>query len=128
MGVDGMVRLPALIEAAWPGGEYGDNRGWGQDRLLPFATILTTAMDSPGGHAPDRPPRSGQPEPRHGDRLSEDWVGEFTNFWQPDDFDQPNNLHYSLLAKSAALPSDVLAASPTAARLSAGPTPRRPAT
>ena len=108
MGVDGMVRIPALIEAAWPGGEYGDNPGWGQDRLLPFATILTTAMDTRAAtpqidrHDPDNQNLA------DGDRLGEDWVREFTNFWQPDDFDQPNNLHYSLLVKSAALPSDVL--------------------
>jgi hypothetical protein len=108
MGVDGMVRIPALVEAAWPGGEYGDNPGWGQERLLPFATILTTAMDTRAAtpqidrHDPDNESLAA------GDRLNEDWVREFTNFWQPDDFDQPNNLHYSLLVRIAALPSDVL--------------------
>jgi hypothetical protein len=108
MGVDGMVRIPALVEAAWPGGEYGDNRGWGQERLLPFAAILTTAMDTRAAtpqidrHDPDNQDLG------DGDRLREDWVREFSNFWQPDDFDHPNNLHYSLLVKSAALPSDVL--------------------
>ena len=35
--------IPALVEAAWPGGEYGDNPGWGQERLLPFATIIILA-------------------------------------------------------------------------------------
>ncbi|HEY6416585.1 MAG TPA: hypothetical protein VIX41_10120, partial [Acidimicrobiales bacterium] len=108
MGVDGMVRIPALIEAAWPGGEYGDNPGWGQDRLLPFAAILTTAMDTRAATPQiDR----GDPDNQDladGDRLNEDWVRDFTDFWQPDEFDQPNNLHYSLLVKSAALPSDVL--------------------
>jgi hypothetical protein len=108
MGVDGMIRIPALIEAAWPGGQYGDNPGWGQDRLLPFATILTTAMDTRtatpqiDGHDPDNQDLA------DGDRLGEDWVREFTDFWQPDEFDQPNNLHHSLLVRSAALPSDVL--------------------
>jgi hypothetical protein len=108
MGVDGMVRIPALIEAAWPGGEHGDNQGWGQDRLLPFATILTTAMDTRAAtpqidrHDPDNQNLA------DGDRLGAEWVREFTDFWQPDDFDQPNNLHYSLLVKGAALPSDVL--------------------
>lgn len=108
MGVDGMVRIPALIEAAWPDGEYGDNPGWGQERLAPFAMLLTTAMDT----------RAATPEIDHhdpdnqdladGDRLGEDWVDEFTNFWQADEFDQPNNLHYSLLVEHAALPTDVL--------------------
>jgi hypothetical protein len=108
MGVDGMIRIPALVEAAWPGGEYGDHPGWGQDRLLPFATILTTAMDTRAAtpqidrHDPDNQNLAGS------DRLGEEWVREFTDFWQPDEFDQPNNLHYSLLVKSAALPSDVL--------------------
>jgi hypothetical protein len=108
MGVDGMIHIPALIEAAWPGGEYGDNPGWGQDRLLPFATILTTAMDTRAAtpqidrHDPDNEDLAA------GDRLGEEWVREFTDFWQPDEFDQPNNLHHSLLVKSAALPSDVL--------------------
>jgi hypothetical protein len=108
MGVDGMIRIPALIEAAWPGGQYGDNPGWGQDRLLPFATILTTAMDTRTAtpqidrHDPDNQDLA------DGDRLGEDWVREFTDFWQPDEFDQPNNLHHSLLVRSAALPSDVL--------------------
>jgi hypothetical protein len=110
MGVDGMIRVPALIEAAWPGGEYGDNAGWGQDRVLPFATILTTAMDTRAAtpqidrHDPDNQDLA------DGDRLGEEWVREFTDFWRPDEFDQPNNLHYSLLVKSAALPSDVLVA------------------
>lgn len=108
MGVDAMVRIPALIEAAWPGGEYGDNAGWGQERLLPFAAILTTAMDTRAAtpqidrHDPDNQNLA------DGDRLNEEWVREFTDFWQPDDFDQPNNLHYSLLVKNAALPADVL--------------------
>jgi hypothetical protein len=108
MGVDGMVRIPALIEAAWPGGEYGDNRGWGQERLLPFAALLTTAMDTRAAT-----PQIDRQDPDNqnladGDRLNEAWVREFTDFWQPDDFDQPNNLHFSLLVKNAALPSDVL--------------------
>jgi hypothetical protein len=108
MGVDGMIRVPALIEAAWPGGEYGDNPGWGQDRLLPFATILTTAMDTRAATPQiDRHDPDNQDLPDD-DRLGEEWVREFTDFWQPDEFDQPNNLHYSLLVKSAALPSDVL--------------------
>jgi hypothetical protein len=108
MGVDGMIRIPALIEAAWPGGEYGDNPGWGQARLVPFATILTTAMDTRAAtpqidrHDPDNQDLA------DGDRLGEELVREFTDFWQPNEFDQPNNLHYSLLVKSAALPSDVL--------------------
>jgi hypothetical protein len=108
MGVDGMIRVPALIEAAWPGGEHGDNPGWGQDRLLAFATILTTAMDTRAAtpqidrHDPDNE------ELADGDRLGDEWVRQFTDFWQPDEFDQPNNLHYSLLVRSAALPSDVL--------------------
>jgi hypothetical protein len=108
MGVDGMIRIPALVEAAWPGGEYGDNPGWGQDRLLPFATILTTAMDTRAAtpqidrHDPDNQNLA------DGDRLGEEWVREFVDFWQPDEFDQPNNLHYSLLVRSGALPSDVL--------------------
>jgi hypothetical protein len=108
MGVDGMVRIPALIEAAWPGGEYGDNRGWGQERLVPFATILTTAMDTRAATPQvDRRDPDNQ-DLADGDRLNEDWVRQFTDFWQPDEFDQPNNLHYSLLVKNAALPSDVL--------------------
>ena len=108
MGVEGMVRIPALVEAAWPGGEHGDNPGWGQERLLPFAAILTTAMDTRAAtpqidrHDPDNQNLA------DGDRLGEEWVREFTDFWQPDDFDQPNNLHFSLLVKSTALPSDVL--------------------
>jgi hypothetical protein len=108
MGADGLVRIPALIEAAWPGGEHADNPGWGQERLLPFATILTTAMDTRAAtpqidrHDPDNEDLAA------GDRLGEDWVDEFTDFWQADDFDQPNNFHYSLLVKNADLPSDVL--------------------
>jgi hypothetical protein len=108
MGVDGMVRIPALIEAAWPGGDYGDNPGWGQDRLLPFAAILTTAMDTRAATQPiDRHDPDNQ-NLADGDRLNEAWVREFTGFWRPDEFDAPNNLHYSLLVEHAALPSDVL--------------------
>jgi hypothetical protein len=108
MGVDGMVRIPALIEAAWPDGEYGDNPGWGQERLAPFATLLTTAMDTRAAT-----PQIDRQDPNNqdladGDRLGEGWVDEFTGFWQADEFDQPNNLHYSLLVEHAALPTDVL--------------------
>ncbi|MGH9110882.1 MAG: hypothetical protein ACRDZN_01045 [Acidimicrobiales bacterium] len=108
MGVDGMARIPALIEAAWPGGNYGDNPGWGQDRLVPFAGILTTAMDTRSAtpqidrHDPDNQDLA------DGDRLDETWVDEFTSFWEADDFRQPNNFHYSLLVKNAELPDDVL--------------------
>jgi hypothetical protein len=108
MGVDGMARVPALIEAAWPGGEHADNPGWGQEQLLPFATLLGTAMDTRAAtrdidrHDPDNQDLA------DGDRLSEAWVDEFTSFWQPDDFEYPNNFHYSLLVKGADLPTDVL--------------------
>lgn len=108
MGVDGMARVPVLIEAAWPGGEYADNPGWGQVHLLPFATLLGTAMDT---RAATRQIDRHDLDNQHladEDRLGEAWVDEFTSFWQPDDFDQPSNLHYSLLVKDAGLPTDVL--------------------
>ena len=108
LGVDGMVRIPALIEAAWPGGRHGDNPGWGQVRLAPFATLLGTAMDT---RAATRDLDRHDPDNQHlaaDDRLSESWVDDFTSFWQPDQFDQPNNFHHSLLVRHADLPTDVL--------------------
>ncbi len=108
MGVDGMARVPFLVEAAWPGGEHAENPGWGQQQLLPFATLLGTAMDTRAAtrqidrHDLDNENLADE------DRLDEAWVDEFTSFWQPDEFDQPNNFHYSLLVKDANLPTDVL--------------------
>lgn len=108
MGVAGMVRIPQMIEMAWPDGDRGRNPGWGQEQLLPFAALLGTAMDTRAAtrmldrHDPDNESLA------HDDRLSEAWVDEFTGFWQPDEFDQPNNFHLSLLVKNADLPTDVL--------------------
>lgn len=108
MGVDRLARVPALIENAWPGGDRGQSPGWGQQQLLPFAAILTTAMGTRAAtrdldrHDPDNADLA------DADRLSEGWVDEFTSFWQPDDFRQPNNFHYSLLVKAAELPTDVM--------------------
>jgi hypothetical protein len=108
MGADGMANIPVMIERAWPDGDRGQNQGWGQTQLLPFATVLTTAMDTRANtedidrHDPDNANLADD------DRLSETWVNDFTDFWQPDEFDQPSNLHYSLMVKHADLPTDVL--------------------
>lgn len=108
LGVDGMVRVPALVEAAWPDGRYGRNPGWGQEVLLPFATLLGTAMDTRATTPRTERHDSSNDDLAEDDRLSEAWVDEFTSFWQPDDFTQPNNLHHSLLVVHADLPTDVL--------------------
>ncbi|HEY8524316.1 MAG TPA: hypothetical protein VIL48_05090 [Acidimicrobiales bacterium] len=108
MGPDGMAGIPAMIERAWPDGDRGRNPDWGRTQLLPFATVLTTAMDTRRAneqidlHDPDNANLADE------DRLSEEWVDDFVDFWQPDDFQQPNNLHYSLLVRYADLPADVL--------------------
>jgi hypothetical protein len=108
MGVDGMVKIPHMIEMAWPDGDRGRNRGWGQEMLAPFAAVLGTAMDTRAAtrtldrHDPDNENLADS------DRLSEAWVDEFESFWQPDDFHSPNNFHLSLLVKNADLPTDVL--------------------
>jgi hypothetical protein len=104
LGVDGLVRVPAMIEARWPRGDGA----WGHRQLLPFATVLGTAMDT---RAATRDLDRKDPDNQYlapGDRLSPAWVDRFTTFWQPDDFQRPNNFHYSLLVKDADLPTDVL--------------------
>ena len=110
LGVEDTVRIPALVEASWPGGQYADNPGWGQPILLPFATVLGTAMDTRAGtRTIDRHDLDNE-DLADDDRLSDAWVDEFSSFWQPDDFQQPNNFHYSLLVRHADLPTDVLVA------------------
>lgn len=108
LGVNGVANIPAMIERAWPDGDRGRNPEWGPTQLAPFAMVLTTAMDTRAAtedidrQDPDNQNLADQ------DRLGEGWVDEFTDFWQPDDFDQPSNLHYSLMVEYADLPTDVL--------------------
>ena len=110
MGVDRMAALPALVGSAM--GD-ADGPGWAQRLLAPFAGVLTTAMDTRAAN-----PASDLIDPDNrnlaaGDRLSEDWVDEFTVFREDGPFVVPSDNDFSLLVRFSQLPADVLSTWPT---------------